>query len=56
MTIAYENIARAVETDETVFILTKARQMTAFFKSSLTEQECGELKAYLKSKGIKVKK
>ena len=56
MTIAYENIARAVETDETVFILTNARQMTAFFKSSLTEQECGELRAYLKSKGIKVKK
>lgn len=54
-TIAYGNISKAVETEETLLILTRAKQMTAFFKSSLTEQECEELKAFLKGKGVKVK-
>lgn len=54
-TIAYANIARAVETEDTLLIQTRAKQMTAFFKSSLTEQECTDLKVFLLNKGVKVK-
>ena len=53
-TIAYGSIAKAVETDDTVFVLTKAQQMTAFFKSSLTEMECSELLEHLRRKGVRV--
>lgn len=55
VTLAYGNIAKVVETEETLLVLTRAKQMTAFFKSSLTEQECEDLKAFLQDKGVKVK-
>lgn len=54
-TIAYGNIAKVVETEETLLVLTRAKQLTAFFKSSLTEQECTDLKVFLLNKGVKVK-
>lgn len=55
MIINYENIVRAIETEDALLIQSRAKQMTAFFKSSLTEQECEDLKAYLQGKGVKVK-
>lgn len=55
MTINYENIACAIETEDALLIQSRANQITAFFKSSLTEQECEELKAFLRGKGVKIK-
>lgn len=54
-TLEWGSIDRAVETEGALMLISKAKQYVAFFKSELTEQECGELKAYLRSKGIKVK-
>ena len=54
-TMDYAHIDRVVETEETLLVLSRAKQMTAFFKASLTEQECGELLDYLRGKGIRVK-
>lgn len=55
MTINYENINCAIETEDALLIRSRANQLTAFFKSSLTEQECTDLKAFLLNKGVKVK-
>lgn len=55
MTINYENIVCAIETEDALLIQSRANQITAFFKSSLTEQECEELKVFLQGKGVKVK-
>ena len=55
ITIGYDNLAWAADTEDAVIVMSRARQMTAFFKGSLTEHETEELLACLKQKGLRIR-
>ena len=52
MTISYDHLDWAADTEDAVIVMSRARQMTVFFKGSLTEHETEELLAFLKEKGL----
>ena len=55
MTIGYNRLAWARDTEDAVIVVSRARQMTVFFKGSLTEHETEELLAFLKEKGLRIR-
>ena len=55
MTIGYDRLAWARDTEDAVIVMSRAMQMTAFFKGSLTEHETEELLAFLKEKGLRIR-
>lgn len=55
MTIGYDKLAWARDTEDAVIVVSRARQMTVFFKGSLTEHETEELLAFLKEKGLRLR-
>lgn len=55
MTIGYDKLAWARDTEDAVIVVSRARQMTVFFKGSLTEHETEELLAFLKEKGLRIR-
>ena len=55
MTIGYDKLTWARDTEDAVIVMSRAMQMTAFFKGSLTEHETEELLAFLKEKGLRLR-
>ncbi|MGN1019267.1 MAG: hypothetical protein ACI4O7_02745 [Aristaeellaceae bacterium] len=55
MTIGYDRLDWAMDTEDAVLVMSRARQMTVFFKDSLTEHDTAELLALLKDKGLRIR-
>ncbi len=55
MTISYDKLVWAMNTEDAVIVMSRARQVTTFFKDSLTEHETEELLAFLKEKGLRIR-
>ncbi|MGN0745729.1 MAG: hypothetical protein ACI4ML_03530 [Aristaeellaceae bacterium] len=54
-TIGYDKLVWARETEDAVIVMSRAQQVTTFFKGSLTEHETEELLALLKEKGLRIR-
>ncbi|MGN0764701.1 MAG: hypothetical protein ACI4MK_14975, partial [Aristaeellaceae bacterium] len=55
MTIGYDKLVWARNTEDAVIVMSRAQQVTTFFKDSLTEHETEELLAFLKEKGLRIR-
>ncbi|MBR2715543.1 MAG: YcxB family protein [Ruminococcus sp.] len=53
--VAYNNVRRAIQTENLIFLQTKANLLYVFLKDGFTLGTAEEFIAFLKSKGIKVK-
>lgn len=48
--IEYRNLKKLIETDDIMYVLTKARQFVPIFRKELTDIQYEELKSFLKDK------
>lgn len=55
ITIGYDKLVWARNTEDAVIVMSRAQQVTTFFKDSLTEHETEELLAFLKQKGLRIR-
>lgn len=55
ITIGYDKLVWARDTEDAVIVMSRAQQVTTFFKGSLTEHETEELQALLKEKGLRIR-
>ena len=55
ITIGYDKLVWARNTEDAVIVMSRAQQVTTFFKDSLTEHETEELLAFLKEKGLRIR-
>ena len=55
ITIGYDKLVWTRNTEDAVIVMSRAQQVTTFFKDSLTEHETEELLAFLKEKGLRIR-